>query len=151
MWLEVAQGFHRRWNVPNCCGSLDGKHIRITVCGHNKILFSCVKLVLQRPAHSGSEYWCFKGYFSVVLMTIGDSKYKFIAADVGSQGRHNDVIVFNDSEVGQKIRSGTLNVPGQREIMHGPKLPHFFLGDEIFGLQSYLMVPYPGNLFFFSA
>lgn len=32
VWLKVADGFLKRWNVPNCCGSLDGKHVRTKVC-----------------------------------------------------------------------------------------------------------------------
>lgn len=81
-------------------------------------------------------------------MAIGDSEYKFISADVGSQGRNNDVIVLYDSKIGEKMMNGTFDLPGEREIKHGPKLPHFFLGDEIFGLQPYLMVPYPGKVIF---
>lgn len=30
-WLNVASGFLKRWNVPNCCGSVDGKHVRSKV------------------------------------------------------------------------------------------------------------------------
>lgn len=30
-WLKVAKGFLKRWNVPNCCGALDGKHVRAMV------------------------------------------------------------------------------------------------------------------------
>lgn len=32
IWLKVADGFLKRWNVPNCCGALDGKHVRSRVC-----------------------------------------------------------------------------------------------------------------------
>jgi hypothetical protein len=28
-WRESEQIFRARWNFPNCCGALDGKHIRI--------------------------------------------------------------------------------------------------------------------------
>lgn len=31
-WLEIAEGFNKRWNFPNCIGAVDGKHIRIIVC-----------------------------------------------------------------------------------------------------------------------
>lgn len=31
VWLKAAEGFLRRWNIPNCPGTLDGKHIRTRV------------------------------------------------------------------------------------------------------------------------
>ena len=29
-WIRIEQEFAERWNFPNCCGSLDRKHIMIT-------------------------------------------------------------------------------------------------------------------------
>ncbi len=43
---NVADGFWQRWNMPNCIGAVDGKHIMI-----------------QAPAHSGSEYSKYKKHF----------------------------------------------------------------------------------------
>ncbi|XP_037050713.1 protein ALP1-like [Bradysia coprophila] len=127
-WLKIADGFNSRWNVPNSCGPVDGKHIRI-----------------KKPEHSGSEFFNYKGFFSVVMMGVADPGYRFLAVDVGCQGRNNDAVVLNNSKFGQKLLNGTLNLPGEREIKHGPKIPHYLLGDEMFGLQPYLMVPYPGR------
>ena len=31
MWKIIAEGFHSKWNFPNCAGAIDGKHIRIQV------------------------------------------------------------------------------------------------------------------------
>ena len=28
-WREIESGFKNRWNFPNCCGALDGKHIAL--------------------------------------------------------------------------------------------------------------------------
>ncbi|XP_011883640.1 PREDICTED: uncharacterized protein LOC105570802, partial [Vollenhovia emeryi] len=39
-WNEIAEHFYNRWNLPNCVGSIDGKHIRI-----------------QCPPRSGSEFF----------------------------------------------------------------------------------------------
>lgn len=79
------------------------------------------------------------------MMAIADAEYKFLAADTGSQGRNNDVVVLQESGLGKKLLSETFGLPGEKEIKYGPVLPHFLLGDEIFGLKPYLMVPYPGR------
>lgn len=39
-WLEVAKGFNDKWNMPNCVGAIDGKHVKI-----------------KRPRNSGSLYY----------------------------------------------------------------------------------------------
>lgn len=28
-WLEISNRFQRRWQLPNCLGAIDGKHVRI--------------------------------------------------------------------------------------------------------------------------
>lgn len=101
-------------------------------------------MVFQKPKKSGSKFYCFKKFFSTVMMAIGDFEYKFVAADTGGEGRNNDVVILNHSQIGEQLQNGTLNLPGEQEIEFGPKLPHFLLGDEIFGLQPNLMTPYPG-------
>ena len=64
-WLAVAEGFKRRWNWQNCLGALDGKHIRV-----------------RCPPHSGSVYYNYKGFFSIVLFALVDCDYRFLFVDV---------------------------------------------------------------------
>ena len=54
---KVAKDYFKKWNFPNCLGSIDGKHIR-----------------LKFPAKSGSMFFNYKQFFSIVLLAIVDAK-----------------------------------------------------------------------------
>ena len=69
IWELITSGFENRAYFPNCIGAVDGKHIRLTC-----------------PLNSGSMYFNYKGYNSIVRMAVADSKYRFVYTDVGSYG-----------------------------------------------------------------
>jgi len=52
-WLEIAKGFNENADYPNCIGAIDGKHIRVI-----------------KPSASGSLYYNYKNYFSIVLLAV---------------------------------------------------------------------------------
>ncbi|XP_064460399.1 uncharacterized protein LOC135370547 [Ornithodoros turicata] len=84
-WQDTAQGFGERWNFPNCLGAVDGKHVRIVA-----------------PNKSGSTYFNYKGTYSIVLMAVVDSHYKFVLIDVGAEGRQSDCEVLKSSAIGRR-------------------------------------------------
>ncbi|KAJ8889104.1 hypothetical protein PR048_008598 [Dryococelus australis] len=86
--------FHRKWNYPYCCGSIDGKHVRII-----------------RPERSGSLFYNYKELFSVVLLALVDDHYKFLVIDVGSYDKECDTGIFIKSALGKSISDGTFNFP----------------------------------------
>jgi len=72
-WLEISNIYYVKTNFPNCLGAIDGKHIRC-----------------KNPSNSGSLFFNYKKYFSVVLMAVADANLQFISIDVGSYGREED-------------------------------------------------------------
>ena len=66
--------------MPNCLGPVDGKHIRI-----------------QCPPNSGSLYFNYKKYFSMVLMASCDAIGRFTWANFGFPGNTSQMILKNKS------------------------------------------------------
>ncbi|GAB1861619.1 Protein ANTAGONIST OF LIKE HETEROCHROMATIN PROTEIN 1-like [Camponotus japonicus] len=93
-WQQVAQGFLHRWNFPNCLGAVDGKHIRI-----------------QAPPRTGSQYFKYKKFFSIVLMAAYDANYKFTWVDVGDYGGISDGGVWANSDFGRSLERGLVDLP----------------------------------------
>lgn len=128
-WLEVAQRFYTLWNLPNCIGSVDGKHIRI-----------------KAPRNSGSTYINYKGYFSIVLLGVVDADGLFLTVDVGEYGRNSDGRAFQVSNFGQAMQRGDLNLPDPTPLPGETLLvPYYFVADEAFSLKKNLMRPYSRN------
>eukprot|EP00057_Strongylocentrotus_purpuratus_P004267 XP_003728361.1 PREDICTED: uncharacterized protein LOC100890829 [Strongylocentrotus purpuratus] len=127
-WLEVAGDFEARWNLPHCLGAYNGKHIH-----------------LQKPNKSGSLYFNYKQFFSVVLMALVDSKYQFMWIDVGGVGHQSDAQIYNNSELKECIEAGTLGIPDPAPLPHDDEehpMPYFFVGDDAFAMRTDMMKPY---------
>lgn len=125
-WKEIAQRYYELWNVPNCIGSIDGKHIRI-----------------KAPPRSGSEFINYKGYFSIVLLAVADADGRFVTIDVGEFGRNSDGRALKNSNFGKALKKGRLNIPEPAALPgETHPVPYFFVGDEAFPLSKNLMRPF---------
>ena len=89
VFTPVFHRFQRSWQFPNCCGALDGKHVIITA-----------------PENSISEFFNYKKNFSVNLMALVYSRYRFIYIDVEQKGSVSDGGVFDHSAFGTEFLSG---------------------------------------------
>lgn len=100
------------------------------------------------PPHAGSDYWCYKNFHAMIMMGWADYRYRFVVIDTGSKGRQSDGGVFAHSELGKRLKRNEMDLPPPQFLPFGPLLPHFLLGDEAFGLTTFMMTPYPGTFVF---
>lgn len=119
-WLQKAKEFYEKWNFANCIGALDGKHVAI-----------------KKPAGSGTNYFNFKKFFSVVLFAMADANCKFTYVNVGTNGVIGDAGIWNRCDLHEMIKDDLLDIP-----KNGQGMPYVILGDEAFPLLSYLMKPF---------
>lgn len=125
-WIAVADGFASRWNFPHCIGAVDGKHV-----------------VMQKPGKSGSTYLNYKHTFSIVLMAVVDSEYKFLYVSVGAQGRVSDAGIFNNCRFYRSMQRIELGLPGP-DLLPGTDviIPYMFVADDAFPLTTNIMKPF---------
>lgn len=124
----MANTFLTKWNFPNCLGSIDGKHVAI-----------------QKPIDSGSEYYNYKGFYSVVLLALVDAEYNFLYVNIGCQGRISDGGVFANTKFRKKINDCSLNIPNDSSLPGRNKpVPYVFVTDDAFPLEKHLLKPFPG-------
>lgn len=65
---------------------------------------------------------------------------------MGSYGKDSDSKIFEDSEFYSKLVNNELHIPPPKPLLGGTtNLPHVFVGDEGFAIETYLMRPFPKN------
>ncbi|CAH1983678.1 unnamed protein product [Acanthoscelides obtectus] len=117
-WLQIAAGFETVANFPNCIGCIDGKHVRI-IC----------------PDHSGSLNSNYKKFYSVVLLAMCDSDYRFTYINVGACGTDSDSNIFRRSSLFTKLQNGEIILPPPKPLPHTTEpLPYMIIGDAAFDI-----------------
>ena len=125
-WKAVADGYAHRWNFHHCLGAIDGKHI-----------------ALRKPGKSGSMYFNYKKFFSVVLMALVDSDYKFLWVDIGGPGSSSDAGIFLHSELREVLEGNEVDLPDPEPLPNDTEpIPYFIIGDDAFPLRQWCMKPY---------
>lgn len=127
-WIQISNRFYELWNIPNCLDAIDGKYFRI----------KCLP-------NTGSTYFNYKNYFSIVFMACVDADVLFTMIDVGEVGRNSDSAVFRTSNLERALSLGVLQLPPSRPLPSSNNennFPFYFVADEAFPLTKYLMRPY---------
>ena len=137
--LSVAKEFEEKWQFSNCAEAINGKHVP-----------------LINSFNSGSTYFNYKSFFSIVLLALVDADYKFLYVNVGCQGRISDGGVFKNLELYHLLVNGELNLPESRQLpdlsslndsflvdsIRESEVPYIVVADDAFPLTTYCMKPY---------
>ena len=125
-WQVLADQFGARWNFSHAIGAIDGKHVRV-----------------KKPPNSGSVFYNYKHYFSILLLALVDADYKFLYVEVGANGSCSDCQVFNQCELKLQCEEERLGLPPPQPLRGDDHpIPYFIVGDDAFPLRPWLMKPY---------
>ena len=114
------------WQFPCCWAAIDGCHIpmRCTRGG-----FEACK-----------EYHNIKNFYSIVLMVLVDSQYRFAWASCGFPGNLHDALVFKSTDLWRRIQEGY--IPQIGKSIDDVIVPPVIVGDSAFPLCTWLMKPF---------
>jgi hypothetical protein len=96
--LRIADDFNI-CKIPNCIGSIDGKHCRI-----------------KSPPNAGSLYFNYKSFHSINLLGVSDKNCCLTLIALGAYCLESDSSVFSNSSLEKALSSGDLNIPPMRNI-----------------------------------
>ncbi|XP_049522640.1 putative nuclease HARBI1 [Dermacentor silvarum] len=108
---------------PQAVGALDGCHFPVSP-----------------PKEHATDYYNYKGWYSIILLALVDHRYRFRYIRVGSPGRCHDASVYADSELKNLVESAHFKTP--HAIIEGTSVAPVILCDQAFPLTQNLMKPY---------
>lgn len=130
-WKLIADRFETLWNLPNCIGAFDGKHIRI-----------------EKFPNTGSENFNYKHFNSIILLACCDADGAFTMVEPGYAGRNCDGGVYKVSAIKYWINHGGFEIPSPTPLPYDEiqsPFPYYFVADEAFPLARNVMRPYNGK------
>ena len=86
---EIIQELEVLWGFPQTVGAIDGSHI-----------------LILKSVDSPSDYYSHKGFHSVIIQAVVDSRGLFIQVNIGWPGKVHDARVLVNSLLYSKCNSG---------------------------------------------
>ena len=129
-WREITDAWMRDWNFPHVIGAIAGKHI-----------------AFRSTANNGSDYCNCKGFYSIVLLAVVTSDYKFLWVDTNGKGSSSYKHIYDNSELKEALEKNDIIGFPQPDPLPGDTqdIPYFLVGDDSFSLNKYMMKPYRGR------
>lgn len=126
-WKYIAERYKLLWNLPNCIGSIDGKHIRT-----EKFLIT------------GSSNFNCKIYHSIVLLGCYNVDGLFTIVETGYADSNIDSGIFRASTMKYHTTHLQLETSSLSKLPHDTNnSPYYFVADQAFPLSKYIIRPYP--------
>ena len=114
------------WQFPCCWAAIDGCHIPL----------KCPPGGLE----ACKEYHNFKNFYSIVLMGMVDSHYRFVWGSCGYPGNSHDAVIFRSTDLWSSIQDGFIPLIGK--TVGDATVPPLIVGDSAFPLRTWLMKPF---------
>ena len=125
---EIMRIYKDKWQFPMCAGAIDGTHIPIIA-----------------PVVDHADYVNRKGYHSIVMQAVVDSKYLFRDVVVGWPGSVYDARIFSNSGLYKKGNEKALFSSDVSKTIQGCNIKPLLLGDPAYPLLPWLVKGYPEN------
>ena len=119
--------FGEEWQFPYAFSAVDGSHLPIE-CPNG-------------GAQAMKQYFNFKGFYSIVLMTLFGAEYRFTWASVGAPGNTHDSTLLQSTDLWKKIVDGSI-IPSVAQQVENVEIPPLILGDGAFPLRTWIMKPH---------
>lgn len=122
---EIIREFELLWGFPKVAGAIDGTHIPIL-----------------KPKESPSDYYNRRGFYSIIMQAVVDSRGRFIDVNIGWPGKvHDSRVLVNSSPYRSQMKGELL--PNWKRTINGIEVPLLIFGDPAYPLLSWLLKAYP--------
>ena len=124
---EIVGEFENLWGFPQVVGAIDGSHIPVL-----------------KPKESPSDYYNRKGFYSILVQAVVDSRGRFLDVTIGWPGKVHDARVLVNSNFYHRAMAGQL-LPDWKRVINGVEVPLLILGDPAYPLLPWLQKAFPAT------